>query len=94
MNTLVVQLSAAKLPASREGIAIAADGVLTAQIMDAVASITAAPPADPLTVATPVANKEQQKYDRWLGEELLSLEYASSSLDIASAFVAAQDFAS
>jgi ATP-dependent helicase Lhr and Lhr-like helicase len=39
-------------------------------------------PPDPVVLAEVVANKEQDKYDRFLSQSLLCLNYASSQLDI------------
>ena len=44
-------------------------------------------PPDPLELAAVVPNKEAEKFDSYLGEDLLSAGYAARSLDPAGAWV-------
>jgi len=41
----------------------------------------AAGPADPVVLAVTVANKEAAKYDEWIDDELLAVDYARRALD-------------
>jgi hypothetical protein len=56
------------------------------------ALVTGAPP-DPAHLARSVGNKRSGKYDRYLDEDLLSIDYASRRLDTAGAWRALHDIA-
>jgi ATP-dependent Lhr-like helicase len=67
-----------------------ADPAATAAAIKAVAGRE--PPAE-IDLARQVLNKLTAKYDRWLGEELRSVQYASGRLDCAAAVRVANDIA-
>ena len=52
--------------------------------------IVADGPPDAVELASQVPNKATEKYDRWPGEELLSLDYSSAMIDVGGAMMIAR----
>ena len=44
-------------------------------------ALVTAGPADPVALAATVANKAAAKYDEWIDDELLAVDYARRALD-------------
>jgi ATP-dependent Lhr-like helicase len=82
MNTLVAELVARGLEACRDGVAIAVRGTNAERLRGELRRMTEAGPADAVALARTVRNKHAEKYDGFLGEELLALDYAKRSLDV------------
>lgn len=81
LNTIVLQLQRLGIAAEvADGIAIHAT-VPAHQLEAAVASLADQGPADGVALARHAENKEQEKYDWALPEELLDLDFAARTLD-------------
>lgn len=80
-DTLVIQLRDRDLPVERDGVAIVVNEMSTAALMPHLQALAAQGPVDPVELARSVANKRTEKHHVFLGEELLSMDYASSQLD-------------
>lgn len=61
-------------------------------VKSALQRLAAGPMPNPVVLARAVPNKRAEKYDQFLGEELLSLEYAQRSLDVAGAISVVRRF--
>lgn len=94
MNTLVVQLMARGFDAVRDGVAITIPGVQSERVRNEFRAIADAGVPDPVTLARKVRNKQTEKYDGFLSEDLLALDYASRGMDAEGAFRAAVRLAS
>ncbi|MDI3288334.1 DEAD/DEAH box helicase [Polyangium sp. 15x6] len=86
MNTLVAQLVARRLEAVRDGVAITIPGARPERIREELRAMADAGPADAVALARTVRNKYAEKYDGFLGEELLALDYSRRSMDVEGAF--------
>ena len=82
MAALSLSLKAAGLAADVTGIAVEVTAS-PADVRDALGRIAALPPPDPARLAAVIENKSQEKYDAWLGEDLLCLTAGRSLLDCA-----------
>lgn len=80
MHTMLLQLLSEDLASSREGVALLVQGMGPSEILDHIAALHQAGPADAEALARRVANKRKAKHHRLLGEELLVADYASSDL--------------
>lgn len=81
MDTLLVQLCARGLKVMRDGLALAVDGISPGGLAKHLRALVEAGPADAFALAATVANKRERKHDRFLAEELLSMDYTTRSLD-------------
>jgi ATP-dependent Lhr-like helicase len=79
--TLAAQLSAAGLGASNDGLIITIADAATDHVRSHLQALLAAGPADPVALAATVANKATAKYDGWIDENLLAVDYARRALD-------------
>jgi ATP-dependent Lhr-like helicase len=80
-QTLAAQLSAAGLEASDDGLVITVLKAEPGQVREQLESLAEAGPADPVSLALGVANKQAAKYDDWIEDGLLSADYARRALD-------------
>lgn len=81
MGTLVLELLAAGLCASSEGVAIVVSDTSVPEVREQLSTMAKEGLVDPVTLASTILNKRHQKHHRWLEEDLLNLDYASSNLD-------------
>jgi ATP-dependent Lhr-like helicase len=79
--TLAAQLSTAGLDASNDGLIIAVANATTDHVHSYLQALVAAGPADPIALAATVANKATAKYDDWIDDSLLAVDYARRALD-------------
>lgn len=79
--TLTAQLSAAGLDASNDGLIITVASVAADWVREYLQILVAAGPADPVALAVTVANKVTAKYDEWVNDDLLAVDYARRALD-------------
>jgi ATP-dependent Lhr-like helicase len=79
--TLAAQLSAAGLDASNDGLVITVTKASTGHVRDHLQALTDAGPADPVALAAEIANKATEKYDHWIDDDLLAVDYAGRALD-------------
>lgn len=82
LNTLAVWLATEGLAVTRDGLCLGVEGVLPAQALHAVEAVMSQPVPSAVALAQKVVNKVQEKYDGWLGDDLLALDYAARSLDV------------
>lgn len=85
MNTIVLMLRARGLEVADEGIAILVEGTSVQSLHEHLEDLHVASPVNPVDLARSVRNKQTEKNHIFLGENLLSLDYASSHLDPAGA---------
>jgi hypothetical protein len=91
MNTASVQLQSLGLKVQNHGIAIEVPGINPEHLRDQVTRLIAAGPADPISLARAIPNKDTEKFHSLLTEELLSADYASAKLDTPGASEALAD---
>ncbi len=88
-TTLVAQLCAAGLDASDDGLVITVSKATTDLVRGHLQRLAAAGPADPVVLAVGIANKATAKYDDWIEDNLLAVDYAHRALDCPGAWRAA-----
>jgi len=88
--TLTAQLSAAGLDASNDGLIITVASVAADRVWEHLKRLVTAGPADPVALAVTVANKASAKYDEWINDDLLAVDYARRALDADGAWRAAK----
>ncbi|MGA7935231.1 MAG: DEAD/DEAH box helicase [Kovacikia sp.] len=82
MNTILVQLQAQGLTASRDGIALVVEGLTAKQLLKKLRTIAQNSSGDAISLAASVKNKIMEKHDHFLNEELLCQNYASAYFDL------------
>ena len=90
VTTLTAQLSAAGLDASNDGLIINVASVAADRVQEYLQALVDAGPADPVALAATVANKASAKYDEWINDDLLAVDYARRALDADGAWRAAK----
>ena len=80
-TTLAAQLCAAGLDASNDGLIITVASAAADHVRQYLDALVTAGPADPVALAATVANKAAAKYDEWINDELLAVDYARRALD-------------
>ena len=88
--TLTAQLCAAGLDASNDGLIITVASVAADRVREYLQILVTAGPADPVALAVTVANKASAKYDEWINDDLLAVDYARRALDADGAWRAAK----
>lgn len=81
MHTIVLLLLRRGVAATAEGIAIVVEGLIPADVAAHLRDLAAAGPVDAFRLAASIENRRTQKHHGFLGEHLLSADYASSQLD-------------
>ena len=90
-GTLAQLLVNEGLDATVDGLVVRVAGAGEPAVSAAVHAIAAAAPPTEVELARQVGNKIVAKYDSWLGDELLSAEYATTHLDCAAAVAVARE---
>jgi ATP-dependent Lhr-like helicase len=85
MNTILVQLQARGVAGGRDGIALILDGLTPKELQAHLRAIVQQASTDAIALAANVQNKINEKYDRFLSEDLLCQSYASSYLNLEAA---------
>lgn len=80
-QTLAAQLTADGLEASADGLVITVLKADSGQVRERLKEVAEAGPADPVSLALRIANKKTAKYDHWIEDSLLSVDYARRALD-------------
>jgi ATP-dependent helicase Lhr and Lhr-like helicase len=80
-TTLTAQLSAVGLDASNDGLIITVANVAADRVREYLQAVVTAGPVDAVSLASTVANKAAAKYDEWIDDKLLAVDYARRSLD-------------
>lgn len=86
LDTLAAMLRSKGLKAENEGIAIVVNHSSPDEILSCLAVLLKEGPPDTYKLAQSVLNKETEKYDGFLTDELLSADYAASKFDGVGAF--------
>jgi len=86
VNTLAVVLAGRGLEVGQDGGALTIRGTDPFGLWRLLRELAAGPEPDPVELAAGVANKEVDKHDRFLTDELLALGYAARSLDVLGAW--------
>jgi ATP-dependent Lhr-like helicase len=82
MNTLMILLAQAGMNVSSEGIAIACKDASAQHVRRVLRQMAGSPMPDPIELASHVAVKEKEKFDGFLGDDLLTAGYAARDLDL------------
>ena len=82
MNTLLVTLASHGWAVGQDGLCLTVKGISAFELWELVQELAPAPQPDPVTLARTVRVKTRDKYDRYLGRDLLDLAYAARSLDV------------
>jgi ATP-dependent Lhr-like helicase len=93
LNTVAVALTSMGLSVSRDGVGLTAVGAKPPAVIAAARELLALGPPARDALAEEVRIKVRDKYDEYLSEQLLSLAYASHSLDITGAWEVLADLA-
>lgn len=93
MNTLVVVLAGRGLDVGQDGLAITVGNCSPAGLWDTIQDLAVRPQPDPVSLATTVRAKMHDKYDRYLSDELLNIEYAARALDVPGAWASLAELA-
>ncbi len=93
MNTLLVTLASHGLSVGQDGVCLTVKGITPTRLWTLIRELAAAPQPDPLALAESVRTKARDKYDRYLGEDLLNLAYAARAIDVPAAWSALADLA-
>lgn len=80
---LLLSLVRRELEPTQLGLAISVPAKHEPGLRVALRDMASGPPPDPVELAAPVPEKQAEKYDRYLGEELLTLAYARGNIDAA-----------
>src|SRR6266700_383141 len=93
MNTLLVTLASQGLNVGQDGVCLTVKGTTPTRLWALIHELAAAPQPDPLALADSVRTKARDKYDRYLGEDLLNMTYAARALDTPAAWATLADLA-
>jgi len=86
MNTLAVVLAGQGRRVGQDGLAITVGDCTPEELWRLVRTLGAGPRPDPVWLAGTVRAKVHEKYDRYLGAELLDAAYAARALDVPGAW--------
>lgn len=86
LNTLAVALNQAGLRVSIGGVALTITGATTGEVLETITTILAGPQPEPEALAASVLIKEQEKYDKYLSDDLLARGYAAAHLNVPGAW--------
>jgi ATP-dependent Lhr-like helicase len=92
MATLALTLTNAGLEATADGVALYV-AASPATVWCLIRELADGPEVDGLELAALVKNKERDKFDHYLDDELLTRSYAAAALDVASARIALRELA-
>lgn len=81
IGTVVALLTAGGLDVANDGIAITVIGLTPENLADELEILLPGGPPDAIELAAAVSNKNSEKYDCYLGSDLLDATYAARSLD-------------
>ena len=93
MNTLLVTLASQGLDVGQDGVCVTVKGTTPTQLWTLIRQLAEAPHPDPLALADSVRIKARDKYDRYLGDDLLNRAYAARALDVPAAWATLADLA-
>jgi len=82
MNTLMVLLARAGINVGMHGLTIECRDATATHIRRVLRELAGSPLPDPIELAEQVAVKEKEKFDEFLGDDLLTAAYAARDLDL------------
>jgi ATP-dependent helicase Lhr and Lhr-like helicase len=82
MNTLLITLARHGLTVGQDGLCLTVKDTTPMELWELLQELAATPPPDPIALASTVRVKIRDKYDRYLGDELLDMAYAARALDV------------
>jgi ATP-dependent Lhr-like helicase len=91
MNTLAVVLAGQGYRVGQDGLTVTVGDCAPDELWRLLRTLAAGPPPDPVWLAATVRAKVHEKYDRYLGAELLDVAYAARALDVAGAWACLAD---
>jgi len=94
MNTLLVTLASTGLQVGQDGICLTIKGTEPGRLWTLLGDLADSAPPDPLDLARCVRAKVRDKYDRYLGEDLLNRAYAARALDVPATWATLAELAS
>jgi ATP-dependent Lhr-like helicase len=86
LNTLAVALAAAGLRVGLDGVALHINDNTPDNVLTVIRDLASQSRPDPISLAATVQNKERDKYDEYLSEDLLATAYGAHSLDVEAAW--------
>ncbi|MFC0545856.1 DEAD/DEAH box helicase [Kutzneria chonburiensis] len=93
LDTLAQLLILQDLDVAATNVALVVSGADVDEVRAAVKTVSETPPPAEIELARTVLNKMSAKYDKWLGDELLAVQYASMNLDCPAAVQVAKALA-
>jgi ATP-dependent Lhr-like helicase len=93
MNALAAVLGMHGLTVGQDGLAITVGNCTPTRLLEVITSLATGPAPDPIAIAATVRAKQHDKYDRYLGEDLLNLGYAARALDVPGAWACLAELA-
>jgi ATP-dependent Lhr-like helicase len=94
MNTLLVTLTRHGLSVGQDGLCLTVRDTTPVHLWELLQELAATPPPDPIALASTVRVKVRDKYDRYLGDDLLNMAYAARALDVPATWKALGELAS
>lgn len=91
VNTVAILLKSRGLKVTRDGLAITVSDCQPVDLLHHLKGVLSDSPVDTIELASTIANKGTEKYDRFLYDDLLCADYASRFLDIDCALEALRD---
>ena len=82
MNALRLALARNGVTTAPIGIALSVSGIKGEELADQLEAISALEPPDPLSLAALAGAPQLEKFDQHLGDELLTLSYATSWIEV------------
>ena len=93
MNTLAVVLASHGPTVGQDGLAITVGNCPPAPLWELIRELATCRPPDPVALAATVRAKAHDKYDRYLGDDLLNVAYAARALDVPGAWATLAELA-
>jgi ATP-dependent helicase Lhr and Lhr-like helicase len=86
LDTIQLMLQQRGIPVQRDGLVLAAQGIRRPALEAAICDLVAAGVPDAQSLAATVENRWSEKYDRFLTDDLMALEYAARHLEVRGAW--------
>ena len=90
LGTLTLLLAREGLQVSADGFSIIAEGVSPSRVAEVLEGLTASTPPEPEELAKLATNRRTEKFHSYLSDSLLVADYASSRLDVPTAWRAVE----
>lgn len=93
MNTLAAVLGMHGLSVGQDGLAITVDHCSPTRLLEVITHLATGPAPEAVAIAATVRAKQHDKYDRYLGDDLLNHGYAARALDVPGAWACLAELA-